>query len=71
MFSKGEIQKRLLKFRISGALSERGYCRGGSKIQTLVRKSRGVEGVRRKYPFNKVSREEHRKYMSLVWMSSG
>lgn len=37
-----------------------------SKIQTLVRKSRGIEGVRRKYSFTKVTREENRKYMSLV-----
>lgn len=47
------------------ALSERS-CRGVSRTQILVRQSRGVEGVCRKYPFNKVTSEGNTKYMFLV-----
>lgn len=43
--SEEEVQEKLLKFRINGLLSERNYCRGGNRIQILVRKSREVEGV--------------------------
>lgn len=45
MLSKEEVKEKLLKFRINGALSERSYCRGGSRIPILFRRSRGVEGV--------------------------
>lgn len=65
--SKGRhFKENLLKFRINRALSERSYCRGGSRIQIPVRRSRGVEGVCRKHPFDKVTSEGNRKYISLV-----
>lgn len=48
------------KFRISRTLLERGYCRDGNRIQILVRRSRGIEGVCRKHPFNKVTSKGNR-----------
>lgn len=63
---KGRRQGKAVEVHHQWALSERGYYRDGSKIQILVRRSRGVEEYVRKYPFNKVTSEGNRKYMSLV-----
>ena len=57
---------KAIKVHNQQPLPERSYCRDGSKIQILVRRSRGVEGVYKKHPFNKVTSERYRKYMFLV-----
>lgn len=69
--SKGRnLKESLFKFRINRAFLEGSYCRGGNRIQIPVRRLRGIKGVHRKHPFNKVTSKGSRKYMSLISVSS-